>query len=610
MNPVTKTINPAHGIHLPIEVVTQTIGVLAKRRAGKSFLARRFAEDLFNAGQQVIFVDPKGDQWGLRSSADGSSPGLPFVILGGEHGDVPLEPDSGETVGRFVVEERVSALLDLSLLRKGEFSRFMALFLETVYRLKAREEYRTPAMLIIDEADAVAPQNPKTHGVRGGFVERMLGAAEDIVRRGGQRGIGCMLVTQRSAVLSKNVLTQSQMIIALRTIAPQDLAALNAWIDVHGTQEQRRELMESLPSLPVGTAWFWSPGWPDDDGIFAQAKVLPIRTFDSGATPRPGERRIEPRNLADVDLEALTRQMAETVERAKANDPKELRKRIAGLEAELAKKDRSAPAEVAGLSRRVDELLAEVEALSARPKTVAALAPKALDLLSALIEGLASIRGELNPWLAEGHLRIADDVSDEQLAMFAARLGARLAEHQSLRERPPVRRQETAPPPRPRPALASPPDNGALPKGEHAVLLAVAARGNSGAGRAYVTTVTGYKRSTRDAYLLRLKNRGYVTDDGGPITITDAGLAALPPDWEPPPTGRALLEHSLSTLPQGEAAVLRVIAERGGNETRDRISHATGYARSSRDAYILRLKNRCLVIPSPGAVSLVPELME
>jgi DNA helicase HerA-like ATPase len=61
-------------------------------------------------------------------------------------------------------------------------------------------------MLVIDEADAIAPQKPQKG------EERMLGAAEDIVRRGGQRGIGCVLVTQRSAVLNKNVLTQAQIL--------------------------------------------------------------------------------------------------------------------------------------------------------------------------------------------------------------------------------------------------------------------------------------------------------------------------------------------------------------------------------------------------------------
>jgi hypothetical protein len=187
-------------------------------------------------------------------------------------------------------------------------------------------------MLVIDEADAVAPQKPQKG------EERMLGAAEDIVRRGGQRGIGCILVTQRSAVLNKNVLTQAQMLVALRTIAPQDLAAMDAWIQVHGTPEQRKTLMESLPSLPVGDAWFWSPGWPTTDGIFQRVHVLPIETFDSGATPKPGEKRIEPKHAADVDLDALKRQMAATIEKAKADDPRERRRQIAELKKELATK--------------------------------------------------------------------------------------------------------------------------------------------------------------------------------------------------------------------------------------------------------------------------------
>ena len=327
----------AKDLRLPLDAVTQTIAILAKRRAGKSYTMRRLVEQLFKAGQQVVLVDPKGDQWGVRSAADGKAPGLPIVILGGERGDVPLEPSGGEVVAKLVVEERVSVLLDVSLFRKHEVATFMTAFLENLYRLKAKEIYRTPVMLVIDEADAVAPQKPQKG------EERMLGAAEDIVRRGGQRGIGCILVTQRSAVLNKNVLTQAQMLVALRTIAPQDLAAMDAWIQVHGTPEQRKTLMESLPSLPVGDAWFWSPGWPTTDGIFQRVHVLPIETFDSGATPKPGEKRIEPKHAADVDLDALKRQMAATIEKAKADDPRELRKQIADLKKEIAGKVSLAP---------------------------------------------------------------------------------------------------------------------------------------------------------------------------------------------------------------------------------------------------------------------------
>jgi hypothetical protein len=332
-----RVLRIASELELPLETVTQAIGVLAKRRAGKSYCAAKLTEQMLGAGLQVVVVDPKGDWYGLRSSADGKSPGLPILILGGEHADIPLDVNAGEAVARFLVEQRVTALVDLSMFRKHELATFMAIFLETLYRLKAKEQFRTPMMLIIDEADAVAPQRPQKG------EERMLGACEDIVRRGGQRGIGCLMATQRAAVLNKNVLTQIQILIALRTIAPQDLAALNDWIDVHGTPEQRRELMDSLPSLPVGTAWVWSPGWPDDEGIFQRVQVARRETFDSSATPKPGETRVEPRTLADVDLTALSAELASVVDKAKADDPKELRQRIAELERQLASRPAAEP---------------------------------------------------------------------------------------------------------------------------------------------------------------------------------------------------------------------------------------------------------------------------
>src|SRR3990167_3677380 len=327
----------ADDLSLPLETLTQALGILAKRRAGKSYLMRRLVEQLLKARQQVVIVDPKGDQWGVTYGSNGKSPGIPVFILGGERGKLPLEASSGEVVAKLVVEERVNVLLDLSMFRKHEVATFMTAFLENLYRLKAKEIYRTPMMLVLDEADSIAPQKPQKG------EERMLGAAEDIVRRGGQRGIGCTLVTQRSAVLNKNVLTQVQILVALRTIAPQDLAAMKAWVDVHGTLEQQKILMESLPSLPTGDAWFWSPGWPDEKGIFKRVHVLPIETFDSGATPKPGEKRIEPKNAADVDLDALKKQMAATIQRAKENDPSELKKQLRDLKTELEREKKKQP---------------------------------------------------------------------------------------------------------------------------------------------------------------------------------------------------------------------------------------------------------------------------
>jgi DNA helicase HerA-like ATPase len=236
-------------LSLPAEAVTETFALLAKRGAGKTYTAAVLVEELLKAGLHVAVVDPVGVWWGLRSSADGQHDGLPIVIMGGDHGDLPLEVGAGEMIADVVVEEGLSVVLDLSHFRKGEQTRFMTDFAERLYH-----KNRQPLHLVLDEADAFAPQRP----MKG--QERLLGAIEDLVRRGRARGIGVMLVTQRAAVLNKDVLTQAEVLVALRTIAPQDREAIDAWIRVHGTPEQREELMASLPSLPIGTAWFWSPG--------------------------------------------------------------------------------------------------------------------------------------------------------------------------------------------------------------------------------------------------------------------------------------------------------------------------------------------------------------
>lgn len=383
---------------MPLDIMTQTIAILAKRRAGKSYTMRRIAEQILAAGQQVVLVDPKGDQWGIRSSADGKHAGFPITILGGEHGDVPLEVGAGELVAKLVVEERVSILIDLSFFRKHEVATFMTAFMENLYRLKAREEYRTPVALIIDEADAIAPQKPQ----RG--EERMLGAADDIVRRGGQRGLGCILVSQRSAVLNKNVLTQAQMLIVLRTIAPQDLSAMKAWIEVHGTIEEGKEMMSSLPSLPIGDAYLWSPGWPTAEGIFKRVHVSPIKTFDSGATPKPGEKKIVPKDLAKVDLEALKKQMAATIEKAAAEDPKTLKKIIGEKNVEIQRLQRaSGPTpdmqkHSNDTLKMIDQVAAEVsKAIKKRDvewKPQLDAANKEIDRISGILGKIAKLAGE------------------------------------------------------------------------------------------------------------------------------------------------------------------------------------------------------------------------
>lgn len=204
----------ADDFSLPLEAVTQTFAILAKRGVGKTYTAAVLAEEMLKAQLPVVIVDPIGVWWGLRVAADGEQPGLPITVIGGEHGDVPLDESMGAQLAEIICANGLSAVIDLSMFRKAEQGRFMTAFAETLYH-----KNRAPLHLILDEADLFAPQRP----MKG--QERLLGAFEDIVRRGRARGLGITLITQRAAVINKDVLTQVEVLITLRTISPQDRAA-------------------------------------------------------------------------------------------------------------------------------------------------------------------------------------------------------------------------------------------------------------------------------------------------------------------------------------------------------------------------------------------------
>jgi hypothetical protein len=68
--------------------------------------------------------------------------------------------------------------------------------------------------------------------------------------------------------------------------------------------------------------------------------------------------------------------------------------------------------------------------------------------------------------------------------------------------------------------------------------------------------LTGYKRSSRDAYIQRLKDRGYVITNGNLVSSTEAGETALPMITTLP-TGEELQRYWMENLPEGKEKSLR-----------------------------------------------------
>lgn len=318
-----KALRVSDELKLPLESVTSTFGLLAVRGAGKSNAGAVMAEEMFAAGLPFVAVDPVGSWAGLRAGPDGKpSGGLPVPIFGGRYGDVPLERGAGELVADLIVEQRLSCVLDLSEFEsEAAKKQFLLAFATRLYR-----KNRDPLHLFLEECDDYLPQKPQRDELQ------LLRAFENIVRRGRSRGLGMTLISQRSAVVAKNVLTQVETLFVLRTTGPQDLAAVEAWVKYH---QVGTDMLKTLAGLEDGEAWVWSPHFLGKTERFRFRKR---QTFDTGATPKNvhGKDARKVATLADVDLVALKGRMAETIERAKADDPKALRARIATLEKELA----------------------------------------------------------------------------------------------------------------------------------------------------------------------------------------------------------------------------------------------------------------------------------
>jgi hypothetical protein len=258
---------------------------------------------------------------GLAELADGKGPGFSVLVLGGDHGDLPLPPNGGAAVARLLAEQGVNLVADTSQMTVGERTRWFTDFAGTLYRAN-----KTPLHLILDEAHNFAPQGKVPDPDAG----KMLHAASTLASQGRSRGIRLVMITQRPQKLHKDSLTSAETLIAMRVIAPHDRRAVQDWID-GCAGEDGDDVIDTLASLPKGEGWIWYPGRQHPPAPSSRRSAPSTRRQRRWMARRSRSRK----GAATIDLTEIKAALADAVKEAEANDPKLLRAEIAKLRKSL-----------------------------------------------------------------------------------------------------------------------------------------------------------------------------------------------------------------------------------------------------------------------------------
>jgi hypothetical protein len=316
-------------------MLAQHTAVLGKTGAGKTITAKLMIEQVAAEGARVCILDPiKSDWWGLTSSADGKRAGLPFQILGGPHGHVPLHSSSGKAVAEIVATGALPlSIIDMAEFEPGGQARFFTEFAPALLR-----KMRGVVYLVIEEAHLFAPKE------RSGIGSENLSIhwAKTIATAGRSKGIRLILATQRTQALHNALLGSCDTLIAHRLTAPADQEPVVKWLKANTSKEILAEVSSSLASLKTGEGWICS----GEARQFERVAFPKITTYDNTATPT-GDGEAREIKTSPVDREKLRAIIGDAVAEAEAQDPKLLRARIAELERQAKKSASVQPAAAA-----------------------------------------------------------------------------------------------------------------------------------------------------------------------------------------------------------------------------------------------------------------------
>jgi uncharacterized protein len=547
-------------------ILDQHTAVLGKTRSGKSSVMRGLVEGLLDRKQPVCIVDPKGDWWGIKLAADGKRPGYPVVIFGGEHADVPINEHAGAHVAELFATGNRPCLIDLGGWMVGPRTRFWVDFASTLFKHTKGRRW-----LAVDEIHNFAPKG-KVFDAEAG---KALHWTNRLASEGLGKGVAMLFASQRPQKVHNDTLTSAETLIAMRVLHPADRGAVADWIKGCG-DERGDAVLASLAQMARGEGWVWSP----EIGFGPQrVKFQMFKTYDS-FRPQSVQDAKNLKGWAEVDLEEVRAKLSAVIEKAKADDPRELRKRIAELE-------RAARQPVVAPPPKLPVKVVEVPVLSEA-------------MVKRLEKALSGAQ------VAAGKIGEATQAVVLEVRKFQTNVPRGTVVGSAPRP------ATQAPATLPRREAPSRPADGAGEVGNGGLrrILIALAQCPAGLSNRQIGVRAGLssKSGSFSTYLSTGRRNGWL-EGTGTLRITQEGLAAVGA-FDPLPQGRELLEHWIRELGNGGASrILRVLDEAQRPLTNQELGEMAGLSHNSGSFSTYLSKLRTLeLITGRGTIELAQEL--
>ena len=263
--------------------------ILASSGMGKSYLTGVLIEETLETGGLACIIDPEGEHFTLAER-------YPMMIIGGEHGSLPIEEDALDLYIETMLQSRISVVFDLSEFLDHEQQHLYALIAEHLFN--AETKYRTKVRLIVEEAQIYAPQRMAMSSTKKKGQKDPVQASQKIAKRGRKRAIDSLWATQRPASLNKDILSQCNRFWFGGISSEQDYKAIKPFLTEAGIS------FADVKALNPGEFYYFGKG---------ETKLVKVRKRlckHAGATPEAGQTFSA---AADKTIEEAVSQLAKLV---------------------------------------------------------------------------------------------------------------------------------------------------------------------------------------------------------------------------------------------------------------------------------------------------------